>query len=187
MKTTSHFIWIAIKPEIFSDVFVWVNAYLQKHDIENCISFQNPISTHITLYYLEEKILEQDTENIKRNISEFDISWDIFVTWIKYFYREADKYVLYFTSKTSVPLKKYRDLLHQQYNKTEVVENSYDFSPHITFLKILESTVFEEHRENIERIMVTEIKKLQNVNISNKNVSLYAVNSRFNPEIQIKI
>lgn len=67
METTSHFIWIEIKSEIISNIFVETYKYLKKNNIENSILFQNPISSHITLYYLEKDI----NKNIKINIKNW--------------------------------------------------------------------------------------------------------------------
>jgi hypothetical protein len=77
--------------------------------------------------------------------------------------------------------------LHLKYNRDYVEDNNFSFSPHITFLKILDSESFETHRENIEKIIYDEIKKIKNLDISKDNISLYGVNSEFKEEIQIKL
>ncbi len=68
MKTTSHFIWIEIKSKLFCDIFIQVYKYIKENSIENSISFQNPLSPHITLYYLEKDIEEDNKKNIKEFI-----------------------------------------------------------------------------------------------------------------------
>jgi 2'-5' RNA ligase len=86
-----------------------------------------------------------------------------------------------------LPLEKYRDILNSKYNRDYIEDNNYDFLPHITFLKIKNVIEFEKHRTNIEDLLRIEINKLNNSNINKNNCFLYAVNSAFKEEIQIKI
>ena len=188
MKTTSHFIWIELKAEFFSNIFVEVFNYIKENNIENSILFQNPISPHITLYYLEKDINLKDKDEIKEYIKSFEINDYIKLNWFNYFFRwEWNRFVLYFKSTTDIPLKNYRDNLHNKYNRHYIEDNSFDFSPHITFLKIKDSKIFENHRENIENIVNEELQKINEVDINTKNIFLYAVNSKFKEEIQIKL
>ncbi len=187
MQTTSHFVWIEMNPKLFSDIFVNVYKYLKKNDVLESVSMQNPLSPHITLYYLEENLLNADKNSIKNDISVLDISDDIYFTWIDYFLSGEDRVVLYFTTQTQLPLKDYRDALHKKYNRVNVEDNSFEFSPHVTFLRILDSKIFENHRINIESLILSEIKKLKLINISNKKIYVYAVNSSYKEEIQIKV
>ncbi len=188
MKTTSHFIWIELKSELLSDLFVKTYNYIKENNIEKSILFQNPLSPHITLYYLEKDIEKNTKEEIKEYIKKIDINDRISISWFNYFFRwKWNRFVLYFTSKTNLPLKKYRDILDNKYNRDYVEDNGFNFSPHITFIKIQDSKTFENHRENIENIINEELKKIQNLDLNTKNIFLYAVNSKFKEEIQIKL
>ena len=187
MKTTSHFLWIEIKTELFSNIFVEVYKYTKENNIEDSLLFQNPLSLHITLYYLEENIKDITKDEIKEYIKKFDINDKIIISWFNYFFRwEWNRFVLYFTSKTNLSLEYYRNDLHKKYNRDYVEDNSFDFSPHITFLRIQDSKVFEEHRQNIESIINEELEKINNLDLNTRNIFLYAVNSKFKEEIQIK-
>ncbi len=95
--------------------------------------------------------------------------------------------MLYFTSDTDLPLQDFRDELHNIYKRNEVEDNNFSFSPHITFLRIQNRVVFEVHRENIEKIIEIELQKLKNIDINVQKVYLYAVNSTFKEEIQLKL
>lgn len=188
MQTTSHFIWIELKSELFSDIFVKIYNYIKENNIENSVLFQNPLSPHITLYYLEKDIEDKTKEKIKEYIKFFEINDSIKLNWFNYFFRwEWNRFVLYFTSKTTLPLKDYRNNLHDKYNRDYVEDNSFDFSPHITFLRIKDSKIFENHRENIENILNDELQKISDLDINTRNIFLYAVNSQFKEEIQIKL
>jgi len=188
MKTTSHFIWIELKTELFSNIFVKVYKYAKKNNIEDSLLFQNPLSPHITLYYLEKDIKDIAKDEIKKYIKKFDINDKITLSWFNYFFRwEWNKFVLYFTSKTNLPLENYRNDLHEKYKRDYVEDNSFTFSPHITFLRIQDNKIFEEHIENIEKIINEELQKVSDSDFNTKNMFLYAVNSQFKEEIQIKL
>lgn len=188
MQTTSHFIWVDLNSYILSNIFIKIYEYIKDNHIENYVSFQNPLSPHITLYYLE-KDIELDTKNqIKDFISSFDLSNEIKLTWFDYFYKwEWNRFVLYLKSESKNPFKDYRNILHDKLKREYVIDNSYDFSPHITILKIDNSEIFESHRLNIENILSEEINKIKELDINLRKISLYAVNSKFKQEIQVKI
>ncbi len=187
MNTTSHFVWIELKSIFFSNIFVKIYKYLKNNNILDIINFQNPLSLHITLYYFE-KDLGDDREIIKKYITEIDINEDIFVNWIDYFNDWDDnKSILYLKSTTKLDLKLYRDSFYLKFNRNYIKDNSFDYSPHITLLRILDSNCFEKHRQNIESIINNEIQNIANENINNKKIFLYAVNSEFKEEIQIKL
>jgi 2'-5' RNA ligase len=101
--------------------------------------------------------------------------------------RDENRFVLYFRTATNIPLKKYRDELHTSYNRIDIINNSFEFSPHMTFLRIQDSEVFEIYRNNLEKIILQDLSKLKKINISKGEVSLYAVNSEYKEEIQIAI
>lgn len=187
MQTTSYFIWIELRAEFFSDVFVKIYEYIKKENIEDSIVLQNPLSPHITLYYLEKDLSEEDIISIKEDIATINSKQEIHLAWIDYFFHWEDKSVLYFTVWTSLTLKEYRNFFHNKYAKTNVENNRFEYSPHITILKILSSSTFEVHRINIETIIKEEQEKLKNQDTSTGGIYLYAVNSHFKPELQIKI
>ncbi len=187
MQTTSHFIGVELKSENFADIFVKVYEYLKENTIEESVVLQNPLSPHITLYYLENNIALNDIASIKSDIQGLDVWSPIHLTWIDYFFRGDDRFVLYFDTKTDIDLESYRNILHNTYKRTQVEDNSFAFSPHVTFLKILDSSTFETHRVNIEKIISEEIEKIKHLDINSWKVYLYAVNSTYKEEIQIKI
>lgn len=184
MKITSHFVWIELKNEIFSDIFVKIWEYLNENNVENIIDLQNPLSPHITIYYLEKDFFEID--EIKNYIKNFEINKEIFVDSLNYFFRWEKRFVLYFTIKTENNLENIRNTLHKKYKRDFVEDNNFSFSTHITIWKIKNFEIFENHRTNIEKILLDEISKIKDIDISSKKIFLYAVNSNFREEIQIK-
>ena len=187
MQTTSHFIGIPLKTESFSKVFSKINEYVGKHNLQDAITLQAPMTPHITLYYLEKNLWDIDKIDIKKYISNFDVNQEIHLSELKYFLRNEKKYVLYFDVITNITLKKYRDSLHDRYKRDDVLENSYNFTPHITCLKIKNCEIFEKHRYNIEKILWEQLHVLDMVDINSQNICLYAVDSHFEIEKQIII
>lgn len=187
MQTTSHFVWIELKSELFSNLYINLYNYLKDNNIEDIISFQNILSLHITLYYFD-NILPLEQENkIKKYIKNIFCNFDIFTNNFKYFEKNNNKKILYFYWKTTVSLKEIRNSFHDSFNMENVVDNKLEFIPHITFLRILNPDLFELHRKKIEIIINNELLKLNKINISNKNIYLYKVNSNFPWQIQIKL
>lgn len=187
MQTTSHFIGIELKSELFSDIFVKVYKYIKENAIEESVVLQNPLSPHITLYYLEKSIPSSDISSMQSYIQGFDVWFPIHLIWIDYFFRGDERFVLYFNTKTNIDLESYRNTLDDTYKRTHIEDNSFDFSPHVTFLKILDSNTFEIHRVNIEKIISEEIGKIKHLDTNSWKVYLYAVNSSYKEEIQIKL
>lgn len=179
MKITSHFVWLEIISEKFTDLFCALQKYLRENNIENIIEFQNILSLHITLYYL--------WENISENFSfPKNISQDIELWTFNYFLKEKRKFICYGTVNTPDFLKNIFDCLHTKYDKKEVWENSFEFIPHITIFKIKDFLEFQKHQKNIEKILEQESEKIT-WSITTGNIFLYKVSSKFSPEIQIKI
>lgn len=188
MQKTSHFIWIEINSYLLSDIFIKVYNYLKINSITEIISFQNPLSTHITLYYLDEKIDGVEISNIKNIIKDFDIKSDIFINWFEYFKNwNWDNFLLYLKTKSKIDFKFFRDNLHKKYQKSEIYENNLEFIPHISIFKINNFEIFKIHQKEIEKIINEEINKIYDKNINSKKIYLYAANSNFTSEIQIKL
>ena len=188
MQKTSHFIWIELKSELLSDIFLKVYKYFRKNNVESFFTFQNPLSCHITLYYLEKNISEKAKKEIKNLIKNFSVDKEIFISWFNYFLKKNwEKFVLYFTIKSDLPLENYRNILHKKYNKTEIIDNHFPYLAHATFFKIENNEIFEKHRKNIEKIIESELLKVCKLNVNSWKIFLYAVNSEFKEEIKIKV
>lgn len=155
MQTTSHFIWIELKSELLSDIFLKVYKYFRKNNVESFFTFQNPLSCHITLYYLEKNISEKAKKEIKNLIKNFSVDKEIFISWFNYFLKKNwEKFVLYFTIKSDLPLENYRNILHKKYNKTEIIDNHFPYLAHATFLKLK----IMRFLKNIEKILKKLLK-----------------------------
>ncbi len=186
MISTSHFVWIKLKSEIFSDLYREIWIYLKENDIEDIISFQNILSIHITLYYFEKDLDSKTVFEIKNIINSIFLS-DIFVWGLQYFYRNEKEYLCYLSSQTVDNLENIRNIFHEKFQRNDIEDNTFSFIPHITFFKILNYEIFFIHKNSIEKIIIDELEKIKNINISSDNIHFYKVNSEFKEEIQIKI
>lgn len=136
MQRTSHFIWIKLRAELLSNIFIEVYKYIKENNIENSIFFQNPLSPHITLYYLEKDIDNNTKDEIKSHIQNFNTDEKISLSWFNYFFKwEWNRFILYFTSKTDLPLENYRNNLHKKYNRNYIEDNNFCFFPSYNFFK----------------------------------------------------
>lgn len=188
MKTTSHFIWIDVKQELFSDIFISIQEYIDINKLDDCIALQDFEYYHITLYYLEKKLNENIISNVKDYINTFDIKKPITVTWYNYFNNsDWENNILYFSIKSEINLVKLRNQLHKKYNRDYIIDNWFSFVEHITFLRILDFKIFEKHRKNIQNVITEKLKNINLLDINTKNIYLYAVNSDTKIEKQIKI
>ena len=99
MKNTSHFIWLELKPEIFSDLFLAVFKYLRNKNLEKILVFQNILSVHLTVYYFEKDLNLETKKLIKTEIKKINLDLKnlenlkksnkkIFVSGFNYFFRE---------------------------------------------------------------------------------------------------
>jgi 2'-5' RNA ligase len=186
MQTTSHFVWIQLNPEVFSDLFIKVFKYLEKNNIENILVFQNILSLHITLYYFEANLSKFETKKIQEKISKLDKNFIINLWDLKYFERGENKIIWYLNWKSNKNLETIFNEFNAEFQRKEIFENNLKFIPHITLFKIKNSEIYDKYKENIEKLIDEEIKKIKEIDIFTWEIFLYKVNSNFFGEIQIK-
>lgn len=187
MNITSHFIAIELNNELFWSLFLSLEKYLQDNDIENIIELQNKETLHITLYYLEKNLSEENIESILTNIDEINLSKEVYVHMPQYFYRDDKRYVLYLDIKTDIDLKEYRNFFHDHYSRTEIEENNFSFTPHVTLWRIRNHKIYETHRDRIEKIILTKLEELTRKCIQTWWIFLYTADSTQAPELQLKV
>ena len=187
MKITSHFIAIELKSEIFESLYSKIQVFLSKNKIEDILVFQNIDSIHITLYYLDNKLDLQNRNDIKKFIWNINIKENIFINEFKYFYRENKKFLLYLKPKSKIDFLDKRNILDMEFKNNSAINNDLEFISHITFFKILNFEKYSVYKTYIEKIIYKELNKIKIKNISTKKLYLYAADSSFREELQIKI
>ncbi len=187
MKTTSHFIAIELKSEIFESLYSKIQFFLSENKLEDIIVFQNLRSIHITLYYLDNNLDLKNKNKIKRIIKNIDIKENIFINNFKYFYRENKEFLLYLKPESKIDFLEKRNILDSEFSDNSAINNDLEFISHITFFKVSDYSKYIKYKLEIEKIIYNELKKIENININTKKMHLYAADSSFKEELQIKI
>ena len=184
MIKTSQFIWLKLKVEYFTNIFIEIKKLLWDKEKE-ILEFQNPLSLHITVYYLPWKTTEIEEKEIKDIIEKFSQQKiKISMKKLEYFWKK----IAYISYDNFENLEKINNFLKSKFiDYNSIVDNSYSrFIPHTTLFKIKDYWKFLLYKNDIENIIEKNIEKIQNYDFI-ENFHLYAVNSTFTPELQVII
>lgn len=184
MIKTSQFIWLKLKVEYFTNIFIEIKKLLWDKEKE-ILEFQNPLSLHITVYYLPWKTTEIEEKEIKDIIEKFSQQKiKISMKKLEYFWKK----IAYISYDNFENLEKINNFLKSKFiDYNSIVDNSYShFIPHTTLFKIKDYPKFLLYKNDIENIVVKNIEKIQKSDFI-ENFHLYAVNSTFTPELQVII
>lgn len=184
MIKTSQFIWLKLKVEYFTNIFIEIKKLLWDKEKE-ILEFQNPLSLHITVYYLPWKTTEIEEKEIKDIIEKFSQQKiKISMKKLEYFWKK----IAYISYDNFENLEKINNFLKSKFiDYNSIVDNSYSrFIPHTTLFKIKDYWKFLLYKNDIENIIEKNIEKIQNYDFI-ENFYLYAVNSTFTPELQVII
>lgn len=184
MIKSSHFVWLELKAELLSDIFVRVFKYLKRNWIEGTVRFQNPLSTHVSIYYFDKTVNEARIKKFIDLHKDFD---EVKINSFNYFYRDWKEFIMFFDLESSWKIKNANKSFHEEFQEDNIYENTLKFKAHINFLRINEHIKFSEHKKDIENIITNELLSIKDKNIRNWKINLYAVNSSFSTEIQIKM
>lgn len=83
------FYLIELKSEKFSYIFVKVYNYLKENNLEKYFLFQNPLSVHISLYYLWKNLNSKNYFWNKKNLKNINVEEKIFLDNFLYFYKDT--------------------------------------------------------------------------------------------------
>lgn len=183
-QITSHFVGISLQSEKFAYIFVEIKTLLWENS-QNIIEFYNPLSLHITLYYFPNELSNRDLNTIEKIISEIDVTKiHIKFWWVEYFWDKI-AYIWYQNIQALNQINQIFKQIFIEYNT--ILDNSYEkFIPHTTLFKIKNHTLYWKYKDKIETIIRKNLEK-NDCEKSMDTIFLYAVNSNFSPELQIKI
>lgn len=185
MQTTSHFIGLKLKPELFSDLFVRLQRTLGDHT--DALEFQNILSVHITLFYLPQELTLHDEEKIQDTVRRLDAGLlNQGLQGFDYFGDPETPRLCYLIPHTD-KLTDWNALLQKTFPEHQDIPDNLHpvFIPHITLFKIRNMSIFLLVRNALENIMREELEKLTFADIFD-HIGLFAVNSGFHPEIQVE-
>lgn len=183
-EITSMFVGILLNKTLFSNLFLKLRSYLKEHRLEDYIILQGIDSLHLSLYYLDNNLPEgvlgllskirKDLEGLELNITSFD-----------YFYDQGKEKIAYFKANRTEKLKKINQIFRLSI-PNNVLENSYDFIPHVTIFTIKDYPSFKKHKQNIERMLINFSEEIKDKNVF-KSVNIFKVDSTKEPEVQLII
>lgn len=177
MKTTSHFIGIKIKSLLLADLFTELYELFEANDVLDSVVFQNINSCHITLCYLDDDINEKYfLDRIRRFGSR--VVLDRAGSF-------QDERIFYLGSKLIDDMeneyKWYQDIF-----KNDTVDTDLDFVPHVTLFRVTDKLKFANVRNKALRVIEDHLVKLEDIDLNN-GIGLFAVNSNFQPELQLEL
>ena len=176
MKVTSYFIGLEVRSEVLADLFVGLYQYFDECGCLDIVEFQNPLSVHLTLYYLDnlidEKLIQDELRDVEGEFGMNELG-------------DFNGQIFYLTGSGLNGLKtefeRYKVLF-----PNDVFENGLEFVPHVTLFRVLDKKRFEEVRKGGQLLVQEFLEDLGARSVSEGRVSLYKVNSSFWPELQVK-
>lgn len=178
-NNTSYFIWLAIDIKKIYDIFIEINDLVWS---KNVIELQNPLSMHITLYYLPWYLWRKEITEIRNFIDKIKFDKQKLTFWdLKYFW-DSIAYISYDNYKV---LRDINILLKKEFPEYQNIEDNLypSYIAHSTLFKIIDYEQFLIYKKDIEEIINKNIT-WDFYNLDELRIGLYMVNSRYKPELQ---
>lgn len=189
MQITSYFVGLVIESAPFVSLFVQLQQYIKKHKLENAVVIQNILSLHISLYYFDTTLTEEQKNFIKEDaehLSSVHKLRTISPTQVSYFNNGSKDTLCYLSCSPTEILEEMHSFFAKKYLYTNVPENKYSYIPHLSLFTILDSATYAPHKKDVDHIITEELTSIKEHAIV-KDIQLFQVNSLFSPEIQIPI
>jgi 2'-5' RNA ligase len=74
--------------------------------------------------------------------------------------------ICYLEIESQKKLKEYFKKFDRKFKIKEISENNLKFVPHITLFRIKNASIYEEHKVKIENIILEELERIKEKNIS---------------------
>lgn len=188
MQTTSHFIGISLDSSRFIDLFVDLQKYFRSHNLEDTIEFQNILSLHITLYYLESSLAEDERTQLLQDASDISSDGALGISGLKgsYFGEPGKERVCYLGCAENEKFKEMNQFFAEKYGYSQISENQLAFVPHISLFRIHKPEAYALHKAEIDTLISKAVQAIDHDSLI-KGVRLFQVSSLFHPEVQIAI
>ena len=188
-KSTSHFIGIGLNIEKMINVFLLINQYFIWRDNISYYSL-SPLSPHITLYYLPEELTIDYLDAIRKTLDDITDNWDsnIEIGGVNYFLQNKRNVIIYIEPIDNSYLRWVHDKIMNIQSFNEILDNQYEYIPHLTIWKL---TLSDDVDESILKGICAElfwiIQDSYDFDYLAESISLYRVNSKIIPELQFPI
>ena len=188
MQTTSRFIGVSLDSRHFVNTFIALQHYFKEHDLEKAVEFQNVLSLHITLYYLDKELTDSEKEQLQGDITSLRASKKFALSGLKtsYFGEPGQERVCYVGCAENEVLKDTNKYFAEKYKFDQIPENQLSFVSHISLFRIVDSEAFASHRTAVDEIINANIESIETDELVT-GLHLFQVSSLFHPEIQIAI
>lgn len=182
MIKTSQFIWLKLDSQYFANIFIEIKELLGDKENE-ILEFQNPLSLHITLYYMPSELTSDELCQVKQILVELSQrKITLTLAGVLYFWEK----IAYIGYKNTEILENINHIFKSKFPiYNTIIDNSYPvFIPHTTLFKIKDYSKFLLYKKDIEGIITKNIEHIKTKKFAS-TIHLYAVNSAFSPELQI--
>lgn len=182
MIKTSQFIWLKLNSQYFANIFIEIKELLGSNE-NNILELQNPLSLHITVYYLPANIPDNELYTIKEAILKLSpTKIKLTLSGISYFW----KTIGHIGYKDFEKLENINQMFKSKFpTYNTIIDNAYPtYIPHTTLFKIKDYSKFLLYKKDIEDIITKNIEYIKTKDFID-TLHLYAVNSTFSPELQI--
>ncbi|MBP7057248.1 2'-5' RNA ligase family protein [Candidatus Gracilibacteria bacterium] len=182
MHITSHFLAVSLDVSYFADLLVALQTFCREREIESCLELQNPLSLHVTLYYLPEALSADDLAAIRSSLVTFSTP-QVFISGVSFFQRDGQDYLCYLAPRPNNQLDQVNQYFRTHY-PNQVEKNNYGYVPHMTLFTVKDPVRFTPHADQIMLLVREHVQKIRDVDVS-RTIDIYAVNSAFSPQIQL--
>lgn len=189
MQITSYFVGVLLDSSQFVDLFVKLQEYIEKSNLQKCIQLHNILSLHISFYYFEEELNKQTLATIIEDISDISSQYgqlNISLTGIKYFENNLGKRLCYLDCSPEKELRNINKYFTNKYKRNKILANQFSYIHHISLFNILDPKKYNTHKEQIDLIIKGGLELINQTDIF-KSFNFFKVNSLFHPEIQIPL
>jgi 2'-5' RNA ligase len=165
-----------------------LQKYFKEHDLEKAVEFQNILSLHITLYYLDKEIDAANKEQLVADIASLAESKDFTLSGLKvrYFGEPGKERVCYIGCADNSTLTETNAFFAEKYSLNQIPENQLSFVPHISLFRISDPDSFTPHRTAVDEIINRNIQSIDTSSLVT-GPHLFQVSSLFRPEVQIAL
>ena len=188
MRTTSHFVGASLDSSRFTDLFVKLQEYSTKHDLQDALKLQNVLSLHLTLYYLASSISKKEKAQILEDIADLSSNDKLKISQLNgaYFGEPGKEQICYLSTAKNVKFEEINQFFAKKYDHSQIPENQLAFVAHISLFRIIDPVAFTAHKVEVDTIISKVVATVDCDNLA-EGLHLFQVNSLYHPEIQIPI
>lgn len=188
MQPTSHFLATSLQTAVFTDLLVSLQRFCKEQRIEDCIELQNPLSLHITIYYLDAELTDYEHATIPILLNKWRSTYSnssVRIGGHNFFFVNEQPHFCFLVPRSTCDL----GMIHNEcaaLMPNVLPKNQFTYTPHITLFTVKDFLRYAAHSQAIEKILNEHIQVMSDIDVF-ANFHLYAVDSNYSPQIQIAV